>query len=69
MRVFHSIFGNRVMLLILRQRYNILQRNQPGSESTTSSVYLTSVVVDFGWDTNDIELSKSMEHVEDGEED
>lgn len=69
MRVFHSIFGNRVMLLILRQRHNILQRNQPGSESTTSSVYLTSVVVDFGWDTNDIELSKSMEHVEEGEED
>lgn len=57
------------MLLILRHRYNILQHNQPGSESTTSSVYLTSVVVDLGWDTNDIELPKRLERVEEGEED
>jgi len=57
------------MLLILRHRYKILQRNQPGSERTTSPVYLTSVVVDFGWDTNDIELPKRMECVEEGEED
>ncbi|EDR07641.1 uncharacterized protein LACBIDRAFT_297969 [Laccaria bicolor S238N-H82] len=70
-RVFHSIFGNRVMLLILRHRYNILQRNLPGSETKTSSIYLTSVVVDLGWDTNtsDIELPKRMERVEEGEED
>lgn len=59
------------MLLILRHRYNILQRNLPGSETKTSSIYLTSVVVDLGWDTNtsDIELPKRMERVEEGEED
>jgi hypothetical protein len=57
------------MLLILRHRHNILQRNQRGSESTTSSVYLTSVVVDLGWDTNEIELPKRMGSAEEGEED
>lgn len=51
-RVFHSIFGNRVMLLILQQRYRELRRSQNlNTWSTTSPGFLTTVGFDWEWDT------------------
>ena len=51
-RVFHSIFGNRVMLLILQQRYRELRRSQNlNMWSTTSPGFLTTVGFDWERDT------------------
>ena len=51
-RVFHSIFGNRVMLLILQQRYREMRRSQNlNMWSTTSPGFLTTVGFDWEWDT------------------
>lgn len=65
-RVFHSIFGNRIMLLILRYRH---QRMQDANESdSTSNVFLTSFGEDTDWGLSqhgDIEL---VEHTEEREE-
>lgn len=63
-RVFHSIFGNRVMLLILQQRYRELQRSQNLHRSTTSPGFLTTVGFDWEWDTvprDSIELGQRPE--------
>ncbi|EDQ99065.1 uncharacterized protein LACBIDRAFT_317664 [Laccaria bicolor S238N-H82] len=70
-RVFHSIFGNRVMLLILQQRYRELQRSQNLHRSTTSPGFLTTVGFDWEWDTvprDSIELGQRPEEREEEED-
>lgn len=69
-RVVHSIFGNRVMLLILQQRYYVLQQLQNANaegRSTTSPGFLTTVGLDWEWDTvrsRDIQLHERPVDVE-----
>lgn len=61
-RVFHSIFGNRIMLLILRYRHQRIQDTH--ERDSTSNVFLTSFEEEIDWGVSqhsDIELVECAE--------
>lgn len=61
-RVFHSIFGNRIMLLILRYRHQRMQDTH--ERDSTSNVFLTSFEEGTDWGVSqhsDIELVECAE--------